>query len=43
MNGKKVFDLMIEELNGYIPAPSLDTLKFANSIDQILSLINTNQ
>lgn len=40
---KKVFDLMIEELNGYIPAPSLDTLKFANSIDQILSLIDTNQ
>jgi uncharacterized protein (TIGR00730 family) len=37
---KKIFTLFFQELNSYIPSSSIQTIKFANTIDEIISLIN---
>ena len=37
---KKIFTLFYQELTSYIPSSSIQTIKFANTIDEIITIIN---
>jgi hypothetical protein len=36
---KNIFSLFYQELNGYIPPSSIETIKFANTIEEIISYL----
>ncbi len=36
---KKIFSLFYQELNSYIPPSSIETIKFANTVDEIISFL----
>ncbi len=36
---KKIFSLFYQELNGYIPPSSMETIKFANTIEEVISFL----